>query len=73
MGLITDSPCMSCERRGCGAYHDECKKYLEYNRNIKDINNKSRTKAINTWSQKHENWYTGFKTFHKSMFKSHKK
>lgn len=23
-------PCMGCERRGCGAYHDVCEKYIEY-------------------------------------------
>ena len=21
------SPCMNCERKGCGAYHDQCKKF----------------------------------------------
>ena len=24
------APCMGCERRGCGAYHDVCEKYIEY-------------------------------------------
>lgn len=23
-------PCANCERKGCGSYHDECKKYKEF-------------------------------------------
>lgn len=23
-------PCKDCEKKGCGAYHDKCKKYQEY-------------------------------------------
>lgn len=23
-------PCHTCERKGCGAYHDECKQYQEF-------------------------------------------
>lgn len=24
------APCLSCEKRGCGSYHDECQKYQEF-------------------------------------------
>ena len=24
------APCMGCERRGCGVYHDECPEYQKY-------------------------------------------
>lgn len=24
------APCLSCDRRGCGKYHDFCGKYKEY-------------------------------------------
>lgn len=24
---MTNAPCKDCPRRGCGSYHDECKKY----------------------------------------------
>lgn len=24
------SPCMRCERKGCGAYHEQCKDYIEF-------------------------------------------
>lgn len=23
-------PCIKCEKRGCGAYHEQCKAYLEF-------------------------------------------
>ena len=30
-------PCGTCERKGCGAYHDECEKYKEFKQQITDI------------------------------------
>lgn len=24
------SPCATCERKGCGAYHDQCEEYQKY-------------------------------------------
>ena len=24
------APCVDCERKGCGSYHDQCEKYREY-------------------------------------------
>ena len=24
------APCMECERKGCGSYHDKCERYREY-------------------------------------------
>ena len=24
------SPCLDCERKGCGSYHDKCEKYQAY-------------------------------------------
>lgn len=29
------SPCKSCDRKGCGSYHDECKEYLEWKEECK--------------------------------------
>ena len=26
------APCKNCDRKGCGAYHDQCEKFLEYKR-----------------------------------------
>lgn len=26
------APCMECDQRGCGVYHDECPKYQEFRR-----------------------------------------
>lgn len=28
-------PCGTCERKGCGAYHDECEKYRDYLEQLK--------------------------------------
>ena len=24
------NPCLTCENRGCGTYHDQCKEHIEY-------------------------------------------
>lgn len=29
-------PCGDCERKGCGAFHDECEPYLAYKAAIKE-------------------------------------
>lgn len=35
-------PCKDCERKGCGAYHDSCKKYQEYRAKIDTVHAKYR-------------------------------
>lgn len=27
---MCDSPCVTCENKGCGAYHDKCEKFKEF-------------------------------------------
>lgn len=27
---MRSAPCLSCERRGCGSYHDECEQYRAF-------------------------------------------
>ena len=27
---MRNAPCLNCERRGCGIYHDECEKYKAF-------------------------------------------
>lgn len=27
---INDSPCMACEKKGCGAYHDKCPEFIAF-------------------------------------------
>lgn len=34
--MIKVPPCKDCERKGCGAYHAECKPYMEW-RKERDI------------------------------------
>lgn len=28
--MVNSTPCRDCDRRGCGAYHDECPAYQEF-------------------------------------------
>ena len=32
------SPCKDCEKKGCGIYHSQCEKYLEFSANRQKIN-----------------------------------
>ena len=29
---MINCPCVNCEKKGCGAYHDECEKFLAFKR-----------------------------------------
>lgn len=44
-------PCINCERKGCGAYHDECKSYNDYKENKRKINKtrKDMYKRVSGW------------------------
>ena len=39
MGFIDwnapNAPCVDCERKGCGAYHDQCEKFKQYKEEVK--------------------------------------
>ena len=32
------SPCETCERQGCGSYHDQCPEYQEMRKRLDSIN-----------------------------------
>lgn len=32
------APCSTCERRGCGAYHDQCELYSQYRQTMDHYN-----------------------------------
>lgn len=36
------SPCKDCEKKGCGAYHSQCKAYLEFVEFRKQVNENER-------------------------------
>lgn len=36
-------PCKTCERKGCGTYHDECPEYLEFRAKVDDVHRKFNT------------------------------
>lgn len=29
---MINCPCVNCEKKGCGVYHDECEKFLAFKR-----------------------------------------
>lgn len=33
-------PCKSCDKRGCGPYHDKCEKYQAYKREVESYKKK---------------------------------
>ena len=39
------APCKSCEKCGCGAYHDKCEAYQEYLRKWKETEKRRRLDA----------------------------
>ena len=38
-------PCKECDKKGCGAYHSKCKRYLEYQEERKQISKKRMEEA----------------------------
>ena len=34
------APCINCERKGCGAYHDKCELYLQFHAEQQAISEK---------------------------------
>ena len=49
MEYIKKSPCLTCDRKGCGAYHDECEKYLDYSEERNELNHKKMISKRNEW------------------------
>lgn len=37
-----DCPCKECPNRGCGVFHSECEKYLEWKTYADELNKKIR-------------------------------
>lgn len=35
-------PCVECEKRGCGTFHDQCETYLEYKKYLDNIRETAR-------------------------------
>lgn len=35
-------PCKDCDNKGCGVYHSQCQKYLEYKKWKEQVNEKER-------------------------------
>lgn len=40
-------PCVDCEKRGCGSYHDQCEIYQEFKKKLAEIAEKKRQLAAN--------------------------
>lgn len=46
MRTVNSAPCIECEKKGCGAYHDECEKYKEYvEKNIQKSRSRIKSRA----------------------------
>lgn len=39
---MTNMPCKTCDRKGCGSYHDICEKYKEWKREYELVKNARR-------------------------------
>lgn len=37
---MINAPCIKCEKKGCGSYHDQCPDYQEYKRKGEEIKKK---------------------------------
>ena len=33
---MIDAPCLKCERKGCGPYHDQCPEFIEFKKAVKE-------------------------------------
>lgn len=59
-------PCKTCERKGCGSYHDECEAYLKWREEYKKAQ-KPPTQHRDFVKQ------SAFKSRTNGMFRGHKK
>ena len=66
---VEQSPCINCEKKGCGSYHDKCPDYLKYKSESEQ--NKQLRKRGNVCRE----WVkdTTFKHRTNGQFRSHKK
>ena len=47
------APCVNCERKGCGSYHDQCPLYLEFKKKKeKEYNKRKEAKDERDWIRK---------------------
>ena len=50
MNIINiNCPCVNCEKRGCGIYHDKCKEYQVYKKNRCKLNKKIKEHSSNNY------------------------
>lgn len=64
------APCINCEKKGCGSYHDICEKYKEFRKQkdaILEIKHKE-SAAMPTYED-----YKRNKTSKETLFKCHKR
>lgn len=62
------APCKYCERKGCGAYHNECPDYKEYRDKLdKDHEKKCESSKIDEFLKRYE------KEKKKALYKKYKR
>ena len=54
---IMKSPCIDCERKGCGVYHDICEPYLEYKKYKQEIRKKKEAATKHITHKMNKNYY----------------
>lgn len=65
------SPCKSCNKKGCGPYHDQCEEYKAYKEKCESLNNAER-KAKNKPCKSIDIKRATFKSRANNVFKSPK-
>lgn len=48
------APCKECPRKGCGKYHDQCRKYLEFQKYQKEEYERRKISVLNSYNSKKE-------------------
>lgn len=72
MGVIPRGsvPCGSCEKKGCGAYHDICPEYKAYKDKIAEVHHRNNVEYDKM--ARHPYQRNGPKTSENSVMKTHK-
>ena len=66
---VEQSPCIDCEKKGCGSYHDICEKYRAYKDKVEQSKQLIRSKNTGREYIKEST----FKSRTSGQFRSHKK
>lgn len=46
-----EGPCKECKYSGCGRYHDECEKYIEYKKKVEEARHKKAMHYVSNYNR----------------------